>query len=105
MAWLFISIPLMVAAVGVAVAPVAWQTLRMHRHEHGRRPVAPAVTPTAAGAVGPASVTMVGVACPLCTAHIRGATAEVLIDAVGRHAWRFHGIPSAQHIAESARAA
>lgn len=104
MAWLFISIPLMVLAICVAVVPVAWQSHRFHRHEHGSRPEVPVETPARATA-GVATRGAVGVACPLCRAQIRGATTEGLVDAVGRHAWRFHGIPSADHITESARAA
>jgi hypothetical protein len=49
MAWLFISVPIMVLAVAVAVVPVAWQSARFHLHEHGRRPVAPARTSSRVG--------------------------------------------------------
>lgn len=104
MAWLIISIPLMVLAICIAVVPVTWQSLRFNRREHGSLPAVPVTTPTRAAA-GSATRATVGVACPLCTAQIRGATTEVLVDAVGRHAWRFHGIPSASHITEAARAA
>lgn len=105
MAWLFISIPVMVLALAVAVVPVVWQSVRLHRHEHGTRPTAPLATPVKAHTVGAATLSAVGVDCPLCAAHIRAVTHDVLVDAVERHAWRFHGIPSAQHITESARVA
>lgn len=102
MVWLFVSIPLMVLAVAVAVLPVTWESIRFNRHVHKVGPVAPASVATdGLGVAAPA----VGVDCPLCAARIRGVTAAVLVDAVERHAWQFHGIPSAQHITQAARAA
>lgn len=103
MAWLFISIPVMVLAVAIAVVPVMWQSFSLHRSEHEHRPVAPARTTR--HRVGAAPLAAVGVDCPVCAVHIRGVTSAVLVEAVERHAWRFHGIPSAQHITESARVA
>jgi predicted small metal-binding protein len=105
MAWLFISIPLMVLAVAVAVVPITWQSLRMHRHEHGVRPLAPESTSLAAHRDRVTAPASVGADCPLCAAHIRGVSTDELVAEVERHARRVHGIPSAQHITESVRVA
>lgn len=105
MAWLFISIPLMVLAVAVAVVPITWQSLRMHRHEHGVRPLAPESTPVAAHRDRVAVPAAVGVECPLCAVRMYGVSTDALVTAVERHAWRVHGMPSAQHITESVRVA
>ena len=43
--------------------------------------------------------------CPVCSTSMEGSNNTDLVDAVQRHAWREHGIPSEVHILESARVA
>jgi hypothetical protein len=101
--WIVVCIPLMALSVAIAVVPVLGHTIHDHRLEraHGEPAVAdgvPAVSPGAAP-------TELSVECPVCLASMGASSDAGLIDAVQRHAWRQHGIPSELHILESARLA
>ena len=104
--WILITVPLMIVGVAIAVLPVLWGSVRFQRAEQAGAMV-PVQSSSAriAAAGATAELFVLGVSCPLCTARISGSTNERLVDAVERHAWREHGIPSASHILESARSA
>ena len=103
--WIAIAVPLMLLAVAIAVVPVLWLSVRDHRLEYDgparsiQSGTQPATIPTSASGRGRM------VSCPLCTEALRAIGDSELIDAVRRHAWRTHGIPSERHILESAGSA
>jgi hypothetical protein len=101
--WIVVCIPLMVFGVIIAVTPVLAGSIHHHRRDraHGGPVAADGV-----GAVPPgAAPRELSVSCPVCSASMGASSGGGLIDAVQRHAWREHGIPSEPHILESARVA
>ena len=101
--WIVVCIPLMALGVVIAVTPVLAGSIHHHRRDraHGGPVVADGV-----GAVPPgAAPHELSVKCPVCSASMRASSDTGLVDAVQRHAWRQHGIPSEPHILESARVA
>ena len=102
MLWLFISLPVMLLAIAIAVVPVLATSAHLHREEHGRGHATGDTAPTPAAATAPREI---AVACPICGIRIGAGSSELLVSEVERHAWRLHGIPSAPHVIETARAA
>lgn len=98
--WLAISVPLMVLGVAVAVVPVLVWSLRDHGQGlyradgWNRESVAPVAVV--------ASPVERAVSCPLCSESVRAREDAELVDGIRRHAWQTHGIPSEDHILESA---
>ncbi len=101
--WIVVCVPLMALSVVMAVAPVLGGSI--HHHRRNRAAGGPVVA-NGVGAVGPgAAPHELSVKCPVCSASMGASSDSGLIDAVQRHAWRQHGIPSEPHILESARVA
>lgn len=99
--WLAWSIPLMVLGVVIAVVPVLWGSVLNHHAE--RRESGGAVGAEERREPRPATMSM-RVDCPLCEVPLYASSNAELVDRVGRHAWRTHGIPSTAHILESSLA-
>ncbi len=101
--WIVVCVPLMALGVVIAVAPVLGGSIHHHRLDraHGGPVVADGV-----GTVPPGAAPRErSVKCPVCSASMEASSDTGLIDAVRRHAWRVHGIPSEPHILESAHVA
>lgn len=95
-----LMIPLGLLAIAIAVLPVLLGSLHAHRVERAAAEErARSVGPDRASGRVPSLLT---VDCPMCLGHLDGGSADELVDAVHRHAWRVHGIPSPDHILESA---
>jgi len=101
--WIVVGIPLMVLSVAIAVVPVLGHTIHDHRQERAHHESGVADGFRAASVE--ATPRELSVECPVCSASMGASSNAGLIDAVQRHAWRQHGIPSEPHILESARLA
>jgi hypothetical protein len=101
--WIVVCIPLMALSVVMAVAPVLGGSIYHHRRDraHSGPVVADEVGAVRLGA----TPRELSVKCPVCSASMEAPNDAGLVDAVQRHAWRQHGIPSEPHILESARVA
>jgi hypothetical protein len=99
--WVVVCIPLMALSVVVAVAPVLGHSIHHHRRERAQGE--PAVAEGVRAVPPGASPRELSVECPVCSAKMGASSDAGLIDAVQRHAWRQHGIPSGLHILENAR--
>lgn len=121
--WIAFTVPLMVLGVALAVVPVAWTSVRHCRLEEEEwgpppaslqatapwEPAAPWTFPSAAPDTLPAAVArpirLLEVQCPACMGHLAGEGERGLLEAVERHAWRAHGVPSRAQISKSVRVA
>lgn len=96
-----LSVPFMIFGIAVAIGPILWamQHYRKDRIEARSTLVAEAVAAPASRASG--AFARLSVLCPVCAVQVTERSEEFLIDAVQRHAWRSHGIPSRHHILET----
>ena len=95
-----LMVPLGLLAIAIAVLPVLLGSIHAHRVEAA----AAAKRAGSIGRDGPPgrAQPVLTVNCPICLGHLNGGSADKLVDAVHRHAWQVHGIPSSDHILESA---
>lgn len=93
-------VPLGLLAIGIAVLPVLLGSVHVDRVERAAAAGRARTADRGDGAVEVRPHLTVG--CPTCLADLHGSSADELVDAVHRHAWQIHGIPSASHILESA---
>jgi hypothetical protein len=101
----YVSIPFMLLGYTIAVFPVLWGTFRFHREDDDSALALIAGGGTASEIRSPAPTGAHGVVCPVCSAYLAAEAKPELLNVVRRHAWREHGIPSDEHVLESARSA
>jgi hypothetical protein len=83
--WVAVLIPVVILAAAIAVAPVAYGSVRFHRWHNRQLPSRPAESPRRSGLQSRRKLR-----CPLCLALLEGATPNEAIAARNEHFLETH---------------
>jgi hypothetical protein len=97
---IFLMVPLGLLGIAIAVLPLLLGSIYVDRME--RAAAAKRSRSAGSGEAARDVCPVLTVSCPMCLDYLDGSSPDQLVDAVHRHAWRAHGIPSPAHILESA---